>query len=52
LGIYTKTGDERKILTNAINKTKELVEIEVSKFDEAQKWFIHTFLFYIRYDTI
>ena len=40
--------DERKILTNAINKTKELVEIEVSKFDEAQKWLIHAF----RYDTI
>lgn len=44
--------DERKILTNAINKTKELVEIEVSKFDEAQKWFIHAFLYDIRYDTI
>jgi phage regulator Rha-like protein len=40
--------DERKILTNAINKTKELVEIEVSKFDEAQKWLIHAF----RYGTI
>jgi len=40
--------DERKILTNAINKTKELVEIEISKFDEAQKWLIHAF----RYDTI
>ncbi|AUS98102.1 hypothetical protein CDQ84_15915 [Clostridium thermosuccinogenes] len=44
--------DERKILTNAINKTKELFEIEISKLDEAEKWFIHTFLFYIRYDTI
>jgi hypothetical protein len=40
--------DERKIFTNAINKTKELVEIEISKFDEAQKWLIHAF----RYDTI
>jgi len=44
--------DERKILTNAINKTKELFEIEISKLDEAEKWFIHTFPFYIRYDTI
>ena len=35
-------------MTNAINKTKELVEIEISKFDEAQKWLIHAF----RYDTI
>jgi len=40
--------DERKILTNAINKTKELFEIEISKLDEADKWFIHAF----RYDTI
>jgi hypothetical protein len=40
--------DENEILTNAINKTKELIEIEVSKFDEAQEWLVQAF----RYDII
>ncbi len=40
--------DENKILTKAINKTMELVDIEVSMIEEAREWLVHV----LRYDTI